>query len=99
MSEVARSNSEVFTIARDIKKESDIINERMDVAAKLFLNGDPSEWAGRDADAYKRNLSDLSRKMNQISRDIESVSLEIEKQAEQIEEQDKTNANKIDNEG
>lgn len=97
MSEVLRSNAEVLTIAYDIKKESDAINERMDVAAKLFLNGDSSEWAGRDADAYKRNLSDLSRKMNQVSMDIESLSREIEKHAQQIDEQDKANANKIGN--
>ena len=84
-----RADSEA--ISKNIRGLSDKIDENFNKAANLFLNGDPSEWAGKDADAYKEKLGVLKDKVVSSIKEIEDLSNNIQKQSNQIEEQDITN--------
>ncbi|MBF0990343.1 MAG: hypothetical protein HXK70_06335, partial [Clostridiales bacterium] len=40
-------------ISTSLKNQANTIDEKFNQASNLFLYGDPTEWAGKDADAYK----------------------------------------------
>ena len=77
-----RADSEA--ISKNIRGLSDKIDENFNKAANLFLNGDPSEWAGKDADAYKQKLEDLKTKIVSSIEEMRSLSKEILNQSNQI---------------
>ena len=61
-------------IAENIKRLSDKIDENFNKAANLFLNGDPSEWAGKDADAYKHKLGELKMEVTSSIEEFNKLS-------------------------
>jgi hypothetical protein len=84
-----RADSEA--ISKNIRGLSDKIDENFNKAANLFLNGDPSEWAGKDADSYKQKLQDLKVKVTSSIEDVKNLSSQIERTSSQIHEQDTQN--------
>ena len=84
-----RENSEA--IAKNINGLSEKIDENFTKASNLFLNGDPSEWAGKDADSYKQKLQDLKVKVTSSIEDVKNLSTQIERTSSQIHEQDTQN--------
>ena len=84
-----RENSEA--IAKNINGLSEKIDENFTKASNLFLNGDPSEWAGKDADSYKQKLQDLKVKVTSSLEDVKNLSSQIERTSSQIHEQDTQN--------
>lgn len=84
-----RENSEA--IAKNINGLSEKIDENFTKASNLFLNGDPSEWAGKDADSYKQKLQDLKVKVTSSIEDVKKLSNQIERTSSQIHEQDTQN--------
>jgi hypothetical protein len=84
-----RENSEA--IAKNINGLSEKIDENFTKASNLFLNGDPSEWAGKDADSYKQKLQDLKVKVTSSIEDVKNLSSQIERTSSQIHEQDTQN--------
>lgn len=84
-----RENSEA--IAKNINGLSEKIDENFTKASNLFLNGDPSEWAGKDADSYKQKLQDLKVKVTSSIEDVKKLSNQIEITSSQIHEQDTQN--------
>ena len=85
------NKAESEAIAKNIKGLSDKIEENFTKASNLFLNGDPSEWAGKDADAYKQKLQDLAKKVQNSISDIQYLSDKIQFLSDQISEKDITN--------
>ena len=84
-----RADSEA--ISKNIRGLSDKIDENFNKATNLFLNGDPSEWAGKDADAYKQKLQDLAKKVQNSISDIQYLADKIQFLSDQISEKDITN--------
>lgn len=84
-----RENSEA--IAKNINGLSEKIDENFTKASNLFLNGDSSEWAGKDADSYKQKLQDLKVKVTSSIEDVKNLSSQIERTSSQIHEQDTQN--------
>lgn len=90
-----RENSEA--IAKNINGLSEKIDENFTKASNLFLNGDPSEWAGKDADSYKQKLQDLKVKVTSSIEDVKNLSSQIERTSSQIHEQDTQNEGTVKN--
>lgn len=89
-----RENSEA--IAGKISELSGKIDYNFNKAANLFLNGDPSEWAGKDADAYKHQLGELKMEVTSSIEEFNKLSNYISKSSEQIGEQDNGNVGTAD---
>ena len=85
------NKAESEAIAKNIKGLSEKIDENFTKASNLFLNGDPSEWAGKDADSYKQKLQDLKVKVTSSIEDVKNLSTQIERTSSQIHEQDTQN--------
>lgn len=82
-------------VSSNINNQAGVIEDKFTQASNLFLNGDPTEWAGKDADAYKQKLEELKAKIVTSIEDMNSLSKEIIKQSNQITEQDTSNSNEI----
>ena len=82
-------------ISRNINNQANTIDEKFNQASNLFLYGDPTEWAGKDADAYKQKLEDLKTKVVSSIEEIRSLSKEILNQSNQIKELEDDNEKEI----
>lgn len=82
-------------ISRNINNQANTIDEKFNQASNLFLYGDPTEWAGKDADAYKQKLEDLKTKIVSSIEEMRSLSKEILNQSNQIKEDEDENAKEI----
>lgn len=78
-------------IAGKIRELSSEIDNNFTKASNLFLNGDPSEWAGKDADSYKQKLQDLAKKVQDSIRDIKYLADKVQFLSDQISENEITN--------
>lgn len=91
------NKAESEAIAKNIKGLSDKIEENFTKASNLFLNGDPFDWAGKDADAYKQKLEELKVKVTSSIEEFNKLSNYISNSSEQIGEHDKGNEHKAQN--
>ena len=91
-----RENSEA--IAKNINGLSEKIDENFTKASNLFLNGDPSEWAGKDADSYKQKLEELKVKVTSSIDEFNKLSNYISNKSDEIDALDKINESKAANE-
>ena len=82
-------------ISTSLKNQANTIDEKFNQASNLFLYGDPTEWAGKDADAYKQKLEDLKTKIVSSIEEMRSLSKEILNQSNQIKEDEDENAEEI----
>ena len=89
------NRDESEAIAQNIDRLSKTIDENFTKASNLFLNGDPFDWAGKDADAYKQKLEELKVKVTSSIEDVENISKQIEKTSNQIHDQADQNANNV----
>ena len=85
------NRDESEAIAQNIDRLSKTIDENFTKASNLFLNGDPFDWAGKDADAYKQKLQDLAKKVQNSISDIQYLADKIQFLSDQISEKDITN--------
>ena len=83
-------------IASGLKNQASIIDEKFNQAANLFLYGDATEWAGKDADAYKQKLEELRAKVTTSIEDVNRMAQDVEKQSQQITEHADTKASEAD---
>ena len=82
-------------VSEGISRNVNTIDEKFNQASNLFLYGDPTEWAGKDADAYKQKLEDLKTKIVSSIEEMRSLSKEILNQSNQIKEDEDENAKEI----
>ena len=80
------NKAESEAIAGKIRELSREIDDNFTKASNLFLNGDPSEWAGKDADSYKQKLQDLSKKVQNSIHDIKYLADKVQFLSDQISE-------------
>ena len=80
-------------ISTSLKNQANIIDEKFNQASNLFLYGDPTEWAGKDADAYKQKLEELKASIE----DVRNMSQKVEKESQEITEHADTKASEADN--
>ena len=84
-------------ISTSLKNQANTIDEKFNQASNLFLYGDPTEWAGKDADAYKQKLEELRAKVAASIEDVNRMAQDVEKQSQQITEHADTKASEADN--
>lgn len=74
-------------IVSNIRKNNYLVEDHFQKASKLFLDADPTVWAGKDAEAYKQKLSEMEKEVKDNISEIESIASKIQKISEQIETQ------------
>lgn len=83
-------------ISTSLKNQANIIDEKFNQASNLFLYGDPTEWAGKDADAYKQKLEELKAKVTTSIEDVRNMSQKVEKESQEITEHADTKASEAE---
>jgi hypothetical protein len=81
-------------IVSNIRKNKYLVEDHFQKASKLFLDEDPTVWAGKDAEAYKQKLSEMAEEVNNNINDIETIASNIQKISEDIETQVDINVQK-----
>ena len=92
------NKAESEAIAGKISELSREIDDNFTKASNLFLNGDPSEWAGKDADSYKQKLEELKVKVTSSIDEFNKLSNYISNKSDEIDALDKINESKAANE-
>ena len=82
-------------IVSNIRRNKYLVEDHFQKASKLFLDEDPTVWAGKDAEAYKQKLSEMAEEFKNNMDDIESIASKIQKISEEIETQVDINKNNV----
>ena len=82
-------------VIRNIGKNIESIYEQFQKSKELFSDDDSNVWAGKDAEAYKRNLEDLSAEVETNLNELDVIVKEITDISRGIETQDYSNEKKV----
>ena len=90
--DVLKENRETSDeVIRKIGTNIELIYEKFKKSKELFSDDDSNVWAGKDAEAYKRNLKDLSGEVEKNLNELDSIVKEITNISRGIEAQDYSN--------